>query len=311
VQVEQHANAAIADALEEIAGLLAHTENNVHRARAFRDAANTIRQTELPVSAMARTGIATLTELPKVGRGIAGVVHELVQTGRIGMLERLKSSVSPESVLATVPGVGPTLARRVHDELGVDTLEELELAAHDGRLGEMHGVGPRRVAAVREALGGRLSRSSARRSRQMAVLVGGEERPPATTDPPVKLLLSVDKEYRRKAGAGQLRTIAPKRLNPAHEAWLAVLRTSCDGWEMTAMYSNTALAHQQAKTRDWVVIYYQRDGREGQCTIVTQHGGEIDGRRVVRGRELECTKLYRGDTRAPAGASDDGEQQDT
>ena len=99
--------------------------------------------------------------------------------------------------------------------------------------------------------------------------------------------LSVDREYRQKADAGELKTIAPKRFDPDHERWLPVMHTKRDGWDFTALFSNTARAHERGATNDWVVLYYQRNGREGQCTVVTEKRGRLKGERVVRGRERE------------------------
>jgi hypothetical protein len=107
--------------------------------------------------------------------------------------------------------------------------------------------------------------------------------------PTIAALLAVDREYREKAAAGRLRTIAPKRFNPSGEAWLPVLHAEREGWHFTALFSNTARAHELGRTRDWVVIYYY-DGEhvEAQCTVVTESRGALAGRRVVRGREEEC-----------------------
>jgi hypothetical protein len=107
--------------------------------------------------------------------------------------------------------------------------------------------------------------------------------------PEVATLLDVDYEYRKKAAAGSLRTIAPKRFNPSGEAWLPVLHAQRGAWHFTALYSNTARAHELGRTRDWVVIYYyDGDHIEGQCTVVTESRGALAGKRVVRGREEEC-----------------------
>ena len=93
----------------------------------------------------------------------------------------------------------------------------------------------------------------------------------------------------RKAAAASLRTIAPKRFNPSGEAWLPVLHAQRGEWHFTALYSNTARAHELGRTRDWVVIYYyDGDHVEGQCTVVTESRGALAGKRVVRGREEEC-----------------------
>jgi hypothetical protein len=119
----------------------------------------------------------------------------------------------------------------------------------------------------------------------------------AASAPGVALLLEIDEEYRDKAATGKLRTIAPRRFNPRSEAWLPVLHAERGGWHFTALFSNTARAHELGRTRDWVVIYYSGgDHAESQCTVVTETRGALEGRRVVRGREAECRAHY-GDQR--------------
>ena len=108
----------------------------------------------------------------------------------------------------------------------------------------------------------------------------------------MRTLLSIDNEYCKKADAGELRKIAPKRFNPEGKAWLPILNTEKNGWDFTALYSNTALAHDLDKTHDWVVIYYERDSKEGQDTVVTETKGLLEGKRVVRGREKECREFF-------------------
>jgi hypothetical protein len=203
------------------------------------------------------------------------------------MLDRLEGEIAPEDLFTTVPGIGEDLARRIHEQLHVETLEELELAAHDGRLAQLPGFGERRVRAVREALGSMLSRSTRRRARRVAAAAA-----PAAAPPAVSTLLDVDAEYRRRAAAGELRTIAPRRFNPSHRAWLPVLHTERDEHAFTALFSNTARAHELGTTHDWVILYFERDGDEDQCTVVTERHGPLAGRRVVRGRETECAAHY-------------------
>ena len=109
--------------------------------------------------------------------------------------------------------------------------------------------------------------------------------------PGVALLLEIDREYRDKAAAGRLHLIAPRRFNPEGKAWLPVLHAQRGEWHFTALFSNTARAHELGHTRDWVVIYfYDGEHREGQCTVVTETHGEQAGRRVVRGRERESER---------------------
>ncbi len=277
-------NAQIADLLRETAQLLEAQGANPFRVSAYRNAALEIaRQSESVRAIFDEKGIAGLEALPHIGRGIAAAVAEMLITGRWSQLERLRGTVDAVQLFRTVPGIGPGLAERIHDELHVDTLEALEVAAHDGRLEAVAGVGPRRAAAIRAALENML-----RRRRVRAPIA-----PPPAHGPEIALLLEVDREYRDKAEAGKLPTIAPRRLNPEGKAWLPVLHAHRGNWHFTALYSNTAQAHRLGKVRDWVVIYfYDHDHAEGQHTVVTETRGPLAGHRVVRGREPECKAYY-------------------
>ena len=280
-------NARCADRLREAADLLEAQGANPFRVSAYRKAATTV--LELPEDLAARVdrdGLPGLEALPNIGRGIAAALLEMVRTGRWTQLERLRGSADPVQLLTAVPGLGHRLAERIHDELQVDTLEGLELVAHDGRLESVPGVGPRRAAAIRASLQTMLSRSRPHHAPRTQGAADG---------PGVAILLAVDDEYRRKAEAGSLPTIAPRRFNPEGESWLPVLHAERDGWHFTALYSNTAQAHQLGRTRDWVVLYFYDDEHaEGQHTVVTETHGPLAGRRVVRGRETECRAHYSG-----------------
>jgi len=286
-------NEEIADPLERIAMLLEEQNADRYRVQAYRRASDFIRGNDKSIARIARDeGLDGLVRLPGIGRSIGGAVREFVATGRMALLDRLEGQVSPEDLFCTVPGIGEELAHAVHERLAIETLEELELAAHDGRLETVPGFGPRRVAGVRDALAGILGRSSRRRARQRH---WDEHNGKAARHrrPDVAVLLDVDAEYRRRAAAGELRRIAPRRFNPEHEAWLPVLHTRRGDWEMNIMFSNTARAHELGRTRDWVVIYYEMDGEEDQCTVVTESRGPLAGLRVVRGMESECREYYR------------------
>lgn len=117
--------------------------------------------------------------------------------------------------------------------------------------------------------------------------------PAGAEEPPITELLQVDREYRTKAAAGELRSIAPRRFNPRREAWLPIFHTWLGDRHYTALFSNTARAHQLGKTRDWVVIYVDGDLGEGQYTAVTAFRGPLKGKRIVRGREVACFAYYR------------------
>ncbi len=283
-------NEQVAAWLRQAAELLHAQGANPFRVGAYRKAAANVaaHAGSLRELFVAR-GLAGLDALPGVGPGIAAAIAEMLQTGRWVQLERLRGSLDPTVLFRTVPGVGPELARRIHDALGADTLEALEVAAHDGRLEAVPGVGARRTATIRAALAEILDRSRLRRPAPADV----------TGEPPVAMLLDVDREYTEAAGAGALPTIAPKRFNPEGRAWLPVLHTVRGTWHFTALYSNTAKAHELDRTHDWVVLYFHDDHRaEAQRTVVTEQHGSLVGRRVVRGREDECRDHY--DRVAPA-----------
>jgi DNA polymerase (family 10) len=284
-------NAACAERLREAADLLEAQRANPFRVQAYRRAAETVRTLPEDVGVLLeREGLAGLEALPGIGRGIASALRDMIRTGRWMQLERLRGSADPVQLFTAIPGLGHRLAERIHDELAVDTLEALEVAAHDGRLENVPGVGPRRAAAIRASLHTMLARGRGRRPAATAAVA-----PVASPALPVGVLLDVDHEYRDKASAGSLATIAPRRFNPSGEAWLPVLHTTRDGWHFTALYSNTAQAHQLDRTHDWVVIYhYDDEHAEGQHTVVTETHGALTGKRVVRGREAECRIHYAG-----------------
>lgn len=276
-------NRFAAGLLRECALLLEQQSANPFRVNAYRRAAQTLES--LPQDAraiVAARGRAGLTELPFIGEGISQAIVEIAKTARLSRLDRLRGAAKPEAPLRMIPGIGPTLAKRIHDELGIDTLEALETAAWDGRLEKLEGISGRRIAAIRAGAASLLGRSPARR-------------PPEGAAPPVATLLEVDAQYRRAALANELPLIAPRRFNPERKAWLPVLHTERGDWHFTLMYSNTARAHELKRIRDWVVVYFYDDHHEeGQCTVVTETRGSLAGLRVVRGREPACRVYYGG-----------------
>ncbi len=279
-------NEKIAETLDHVADLLELEDESSFRVRSYRNAAQTIRDLDRPISELLKQdGEHLLKDLPGIGDKLAGSIQEIATTGRLGLAEKLEKETWPGELFTKVPGIGPELARRIHEELGINTLEELEMAAHDGRLEQVEGIGPERAEGVRVALSGMLSRAARRRLHEAATSEDGER-------PSVSLLLEIDEEYRRKAQRDQLRKIAPKRFNPEGEAWLPVLHVKRRGWSFTALYSNTATAHRLGKTHDWVVIYYERGGAQQQGTVVTAERGALAGKRVIRGRERECREYY-------------------
>jgi hypothetical protein len=267
--------------LREAAALLSHQQDNPYRVTAYRRAADAIAALDQDLGAILDSGgVAALEQIPGVGRSIASALAEMVRTGRWTYLDHLRGSLEPQDVFCAIPGIGPELAKRLHETLHVESLEQLEAALHEPGAKKVAGMGPRRLAILRASLGQMLARI--RPVRTMP-----------TDEPTVDVLLDVDREYRAKVEANELRKIAPKRFNPKAEAWLPILHTSRGRWHFTALFSNTARAHELGKVRDWVVIYSHADsGGESQRTIVTETRGILAGQRVVRGREADCLSCY-------------------
>jgi hypothetical protein len=274
-------NQLAAERLRDAASLLEHQDDNPFRVAAYRHAADAVDALRTDLRDLLQAGgIEALEEIPGIGQRIASGLAELVRTGRWTYLERLRGSAEPRDLFCTIPGVGPTLAKRLHETLHVETLEQLEAALHQRDGKAVAGIGPRRLAILRAGLG------------QMLARIRSVRTGPAD-EPPVDVLLDVDREYRTRAAANQLRMIAPKRFNPRGEAWLPILHTSRGKWHFTALFSNTARAHELDKVRDWVVLYFHSDsGGEAQRTTVTETRGVLAGERVVRGRERECLSAY-------------------
>jgi len=273
---DRQLNRQAAEIFRECAGILQHQAANPFRVNAYVRAANVLDALQDDVRELLdREGTDGLVKLPGIGEGLAAAIDEIARTGRLSQLDRLRGEASPEALFQTLPGVGRKLAEDIHETLHVDSLEALENAAHDGSLMTVPGIGERRAAAIRAGLAAVLGRGRPRRRRHGRL-------------PAVRLLLEIDAEYRKQAAAGKLSRIAPKRFNPEGKAWLPILHAEREGWHFTALFSNTARAHQLGRTDDWVVIYfYDDDHQEGQCTVVTETHGSREGERVVRGREDE------------------------
>ena len=276
-------NEQIASRLGEVADLLQKQNANPFRVNAYRRAASTVKGLDRPITDIInKGGTAGLIDLPGVGQGIARSIVEFVATGHMSRLESLRAGNDPIVLFQKIPGIGTKLSHRIIETLHLDTLEALEIAAHNGRLLQVPGFSENKVNMVKAWLAQTLGRSRPSQPDSAGM-----------AEPPVEILLSIDRKYREKAAKGKLPTIAPKRFNPEGKAWLPIMHKTKGDWHFTALYSNTARAHQLRRTSDWVVIYfYDEQHHEGQHTVVTETKGPLTGERVVRGRERECKALH-------------------
>jgi nucleotide-binding universal stress UspA family protein len=281
--LEEPVSARVAGRLDEIARLLEEQDANPFRIQAYRTAAGTLRTLDRPVCELIDDGGSdALRELPGIGQSLAQTIERLVRTDSVGLLDRLRGGNG--SVLDTVPGIGRTLAERIRERLGIEDLIELEAAAQDGRLATVPGMGGRRIEAVHQALASRV--------RPQPPGARPVERDDESEPPTVAELLDVDTEYRRRARERTLPRTAPRRFNPTHAAWLPILHTERGDRHYTALFSNTARAHELGTTHDWVVIYRDDHEGSGRWTVITSRFGRLRGQRIVRGREEECEEHY-------------------
>lgn len=276
-------NHRVAVRLREIGARLEEQRANPFRVRAYRNAADRVDGlADTLEEVLARGGRQALVALADIGEGLAATIEELVHSGRSGLADRIDGADDPVSLIQCLPGIGPELALRIYDALKIETLEDLEAAAYDGRLDAVPGIGARRMDGIRNAL-------------TVLLQMRGSLRPDgqrAQTSASVEEILDVDAEYRRKAADDTLVRIAPRRFNPEHVRWLPIMHTHREDRHYTALFSNTARAHQLQRTRDWVIVYfYDNEHREARATVVTETRGLLQGQRVVRGREQECAEL--------------------
>jgi DNA polymerase/3'-5' exonuclease PolX len=163
------------------------------------------------------------------------------------MLERLRGEADPIVLLMPVHGISRIQAERLHHELGIDSLKELEAAAQDGRLSDVAGFGRKRTAGIIDSLTTRLDRV------RKALESSDQDHVP------VAELLDVDLEYRELAEAGGC--TASHTSGSTGEAWLPILHTRRGEREYIALFSNTARTHGQ----DW-------DGESGERQTTGRYG---------------------------------------
>jgi DNA polymerase (family 10) len=144
-------NAEIAQAFDELGDLYELDGAVVYRVLAYRNAAKAIRDSAASVEEMARAG--TVTRLPGVGKTIAEKIDALLETGTIPAADKLKAKFPTGLVEVTrIPGLGPKRARKLFDELGISSLEELKAAAEQEQLRGVAGFGPKAEENILAAL---------------------------------------------------------------------------------------------------------------------------------------------------------------
>ncbi len=144
-------NSEIAAALDELGDLYELDGAVIHRIVAYRNAAKAVREAPVSILGLARQGRAT--ELAGIGAIIQEKVLALADEGEIPALVKLRAKFPPGLVEMTrLPGLGPKRARRLYEELGVDSLDALRTAAQEQRIRKLKGFGPKAEESLLAAL---------------------------------------------------------------------------------------------------------------------------------------------------------------
>jgi DNA polymerase (family 10) len=170
-------NTEIATALDELGDLYELDGAIIHRIVAYRNAAKAVRDAPVSVTGLARRGRAT--ELPGIGATIQEKVMALADDGVIPAAAKLRAKFPPGLLEITrLPGLGPKRARRLYEELSIDSLAALHTAAETQRIRELKGFGPKAeesllaVALTAEAAAGEGGAGSGRIQLGRALGVG-------------------------------------------------------------------------------------------------------------------------------------------
>jgi DNA polymerase (family X) len=144
-------NAQIAAAFEELADLYELDGAVQYRVIAYRTAAKSVRDASVSVMQLARDG--RVTELSGIGKTLEEKLRALDETGDIPAAQRLRGKF-PGGLISIMhlPGFGPKRARRLHDELGIDSLDALRAACERHELRGLRGFGPKVEEKLLEAL---------------------------------------------------------------------------------------------------------------------------------------------------------------
>ncbi len=136
-------NARVADIFEEIADLVALRGGNEFRVRAYRNAARSVRDLSTSLEDIARDE-RDLEDLPDIGEGMAEKIREILETGTCTRLENLREEVPPAlTEVLEVPGLGPRRVETLHEELGIESMEDLREAVEAHEVREVEGLGAR------------------------------------------------------------------------------------------------------------------------------------------------------------------------
>ena len=144
-------NRQLADTFTLVADLLEIKGEIIYKTLAYRKASESLMASGREASEFWKEG--KLQDIPGVGKAIAEKIDELLSTGKLEFLEKIKKEIHPD--LATwmkVPSLGPKKIGMIHKALGITTLAELESAAKEGKLRDLPSMGAKSETAILEGI---------------------------------------------------------------------------------------------------------------------------------------------------------------
>jgi DNA polymerase (family 10) len=246
-------NAEIATALDELADLYELDGAVVYRVVAYRQAARAVRDSPRSVAQLAAANRAT--ELPHIGKTLEEKIRTLVDTGEIPQAVKLRQKFPGDLIrFVEIPGLGPKTARKIYDELGIASLDELRAAAETGALKSVQGLGPKAEENILKSLeaGGEPERRT--RFLLSAVLEIGDQ------------IVTALKEH-EAADRVQIAGSARRMTDTCKD--LDIVATAHDAAALTRAFTQLEL------------IGEVRSSGEAGATIVTNNGLQVDFRVVA------------------------------
>lgn len=144
-------NRDVVELFSQVADMLAIRGDQIHRVLAYRRAAESIESLGRDINVVHAEG--KLTEIPGIGDTLAAKIDEMLTTGKLDFYEKLAKDVPPTLVdMLRVEGLGPKRVKQVHDQLKISTLDELAVAAREGKLRDLPGMGAKSEAKLIAAI---------------------------------------------------------------------------------------------------------------------------------------------------------------
>jgi len=145
-------NREVAAILFNISSILADQDGNPYRIRAYRRAARNLLRMRQQVAERIAQGREL--GLPRLGKSLTAKITELATKNSLSFYATLCAELpEDEQVIVKIPGFGPTIARRIHKDLGTVDAASLRRAVVNGKLQKVWGIGPKRTAAILDAVG--------------------------------------------------------------------------------------------------------------------------------------------------------------